>query len=174
MTICYDLSEPKICVIDDCEPMLLLIRSMLDGLRAKNVKIYSDAKKAMEGMQMFRPDLVISDWRMDPVDGIELATWLRNSKDSPNPFVPIIMLTAYAEQERVAEARDAGVTEMLVKPMSVKSLYMRILTCIEKPRSFIRIDRYFGPDRRRRNLRYQGPNRRIASTAESDDEVVYV
>ena len=174
MTISYDLGAPRICIVDDCEPMLLLVRSMLDGLRARNVQIFHDARNAMDKMQGFRPDLVICDWRMSPVNGIQLAQWLRHAKDSPNPFVPIIMMTAYAEEERVAEARDAGVTEMLVKPMSVRSLYARIVTCIESPRPFIKAETYFGPDRRRRMESFDGPNRRVADAAPEEDEVAYV
>jgi len=61
---------------------------------------------------------VITDWRMEPLDGLDLTRIIRTGEDSPNPFVPIIMLTGYTEVARVHEARDAGVTEFLAKPVS--------------------------------------------------------
>lgn len=57
------------------------------------------------------------------------------------------MITGYAERTRVFEARDAGVSEMLVKPISAKGLYQRIAKVVLNPRPFIRTESYFGPDR---------------------------
>ena len=85
---------------------------------------------------------------MPVFDGIELTRMIRQPDTSPNPFVPIIMITGYAERNRVFEARDAGVSEMLVKPISAKGLYARIAKVVLNPRPFIRTDHYFGPDRR--------------------------
>ncbi len=86
---------------------------------------------------------------------------VRTGKDSPNPFVPIIMTTAYAEKQRVMEARDIGITEFIAKPLSAKTLMARITAVIEHPRPFVRSPRYFGPDRRRRQASdYTGPERR--------------
>ena len=77
---------------------------------------------------------------------------VRSGEDSPNPYVPIIMLTGHTELHRVCEARDAGVNEFLAKPISAKALYSRVASIIEFPRPFIRTKSYFGPCRRRRNL----------------------
>jgi DNA-binding response OmpR family regulator len=89
---------------------------------------------------------------------------VRTGKDSPNPFVPIIMLTGHTEMHRVIEARDAGVHEFLAKPISAKGLYSRVKSIIERPRPFIRAGLYFGPDRRRRQIDWKGPERRKTST----------
>ncbi len=85
---------------------------------------------------------------------------VRTGKDSPNPFVPIIMTTAYADKQRVMEARDVGITEFIAKPLSAKTLMGRITAVIEHPRAFVRSARYFGPDRRRQASDYKGPKRR--------------
>jgi two-component system chemotaxis response regulator CheY len=75
--------------------------------------------------------------------------------------VPIIMLTGHSEKQRVVSARDAGVTEFLVKPISAKSLYDRIVNVVVNPRPFIKTNAYFGPDRRRNvNPNYVGTERR--------------
>jgi DNA-binding response OmpR family regulator len=97
---------------------------------------------------------------------------IRTSTASPNPFVPIIMLTGYTSLERVRQARDAGINEFLAKPVSVKAILSRLTSVIEHPRSFVRTKMYFGPCRRRRaNAEYQGPERRadgLPRTEEND------
>jgi hypothetical protein len=71
------------------------------------------------------------------------------------------MLSGHSEKRRVMEARDAGVTEFLAKPIAAKALYERILSVVLSPRPFIQTKNYFGPDRRRNvNSNYQGPERR--------------
>ena len=70
------------------------------------------------------------------------------------------MLTGYTDRLRVFHARDAGVTEFMAKPISPKSLYARISAVIDRPRPFVRAEDYFGPDRRRRVIEFQGADRR--------------
>ena len=98
---------------------------------------------------------------MEPGDGFDLVDMIRNEPDSPNRYLPVIMLTGHSEKERVEMARDHGVTEFLVKPVTPKDLLARVLAIIENPRPFVRSTDYFGPDRRRRESPdYDGPERR--------------
>ena len=92
--------------------------------------------------------------------GIQLVDYLRHSSESLDRLLPVIMLTARSEPEYVTEARDKGVTEFLGKPFNVDSLYRRIASVIARPRAFVNSPEYFGPDRRRRQQAYTGPNRR--------------
>ncbi|MDE0809430.1 MAG: response regulator, partial [Alphaproteobacteria bacterium] len=80
--------------------------------------------------------------------------------DSPDSFQPIIMVTGHTEKARITEARDAGINELMAKPVSAKSLYRRLVSVIEHPRQFVRTKTYFGPDRRRKVQPFEGPNRR--------------
>ena len=71
------------------------------------------------------------------------------------------MMTGHSEKNRVMEARDAGVTEFVVKPITAKAVFDRIQAVIIRPRSFIKTEDYFGPDRRRTSsASYKGPKRR--------------
>jgi DNA-binding NtrC family response regulator len=98
---------------------------------------------------------------MQPLDGIDFVRLIRNSRDSPNPMVPVIMITGHSTIRRVAEARDVGVTEFLSKPVTARGVIERINRVVENPRSFVRTGDYFGPDRRRRQAPdYEGPFRR--------------
>jgi len=107
---------------------------------------------------------------MDRLNGIEFTRMVRTDEDSPDRFVPIIMLTCYTEKARVFEARDAGVTEFMAKPVSAQSLYDRIASVIEGPRRFVEVGSYFGPDRRRRINDFAGNDRRIAGLDGDDAE----
>lgn len=162
-----DLSRLNILIVDDDEHMRRLMRLVLHGLGANDFREVANGDEAIREFGVRAPDIVLVDWVMEPIDGIELTRWIRNSPNSPNMFVPIIMVTAHAERQRVLEARDVGVTEFLVKPFSAKGIYARIRAVVEKQRRFVRTDHYFGPDRRRKELpSYQGPDRRGA-----DDEL---
>ena len=68
------------------------------------------------------------------------------------------------------QARDAGVTEFMAKPVSVKALCARINAIIDAPRPFIRANGYFGPDRRRRVLPFNGPERRNDDPAKKSEK----
>jgi len=157
----YNLEQVRFLIIEDNVNMIALVRSILQALGAKRVYEASDAKTGLELIPVVQPDIVICDWQMEPMSGLELVCLIRDEQ-SPSPFVPIIMLTAHSEIERVKEARDCGVNEFLVKPISAKTLYGRISTIIEHPRPFVRTETYFGPDRRRRQTEFPGPERRSA------------
>jgi len=96
-------------------------------------------------------DMIITDWRMSPMDGINFIKYLRTHEDSPNRFIPIIMLTGNVEREHVETARDVGINEFVIKPFSAKTLCDRITLLIDNPRSFIMTGQFIGPDRRRHN-----------------------
>ncbi len=123
-------------------------------------------------MRQRMPDIILTEGKMAPLDGLDFVRLIRKGEDSPNPYLPIILLTGYTELERVTEARDAGVTEILAKPISIEALHSRIVSIIEKPRPFIKAKHYFGPDRRRgrRAERYEGPPRRKDDAVEDSDD----
>lgn len=143
-----DCSRLRFLVIDDNGYMRRIIRTLLHGFGTREVTEAEDGAAGLEAFATYLPDVVITDWSMPVFDGIELTKMIRQPDTSPNPFVPIIMITGYAERARVFEARDAGVSEMLVKPISAKGLYQRIAKVVLNPRPFIRTESYFGPDRR--------------------------
>ncbi len=154
------LSKVSFLVVDDQDFIRLLVRQVLGVIGARNVRDFPDGEQAWKQFKHMPTDIVILDWKMEPVDGIELTRLIRLDPQSPNPYVPIIMLTAYSERARVLEARDAGVHEFVIKPMSPKTLFHRVETVIEKPRSFVRVVDYFGPDRRRSVKPHNGEERR--------------
>jgi len=85
---------------------------------------------------------------------------VRTDPESPDQFVPIIMLSGHTEKARVMQARDAGITEFMAKPIAARALYARMVAVIEHPRTFVKTASYFGPDRRRQDMPFPGPDRR--------------
>ena len=148
----YNLERLSVFILDDNRNMRLLLRSILTALGVNSIEDASNAGEGFSQLKHFLADIVITDWHMEPVDGLEFVRMLRTARDSPNPYVPIIMLTGHTEMWRVTRARDVGVNEFLAKPISAKGIYARIASCIENPRPFIRTKAYFGPDRRRQDL----------------------
>ena len=136
-------------------------QSILTALGVQKVVDASDGADTFKELRHFPADIIICDWNMEPLDGIDFIKMVRTASDSPNPFVPTIMLTVHTEMNRVVETRDAVVHEFFAKPISAKALYSRIRSIIDRPRPFIRVGQYFGPDRRRRdNPGYRGAERR--------------
>jgi two-component system, chemotaxis family, chemotaxis protein CheY len=139
-------------VVEDNEHMRLLLKSILRALGVGTVDAVPSAKEAIEFLRTCLPDVLLVDWMMEEMTGIELARHIRNSPDSLNPYIPIIMVTGHGDKETVVAARDAGVNEFLVKPVSARALAERLTSIVDHPRPFVRTKSYFGPDRRRQKL----------------------
>lgn len=157
----FKFERLSVLIVEDTVPMRKLVTSVLETLGVGTILNAQDGEKGYESFCKNNPDIVIADWHMIPMSGIELVRKIRKSPDSPNKMVPVIMMTGYSAMLRVSEARDSGATEFLVKPFSANDLARRIAYVINKPRDFIETDDFFGPDRRRRKLDdYSGPYRR--------------
>ncbi len=155
------LNKLSILVVEDILPMRNLLIGVLEEFGVG--KIYT-ADHGGHGFSMFQrhsPDIVITDWSMEPVDGLEMIKMIRTHTASPNRLVPIILISGYSAAQRVMKARDMGVTEFLTKPFTGHDLAKRIAHIINKPRDFVETPHFFGPDRRRRKAEdYEGPKRR--------------
>lgn len=157
----YDLSHLRVLVVEDHKYMRHLIKEILVAFDIRDARECEDGTQGIRELNVFPADIAIVDLAMEPLNGLDFTRIIRNAAESFNPFLPIIMLTGYAEAHLVAEARDAGANEFLAKPVSARSLYQRIVSVIQSPRPFVRTDSYFGPDRRRRDdPSYAGLDRR--------------
>ncbi len=149
----------SIMVVDDNSFMRSLITSTIRDLGIKNVVGVPTATKAIELLKASKADpakseigeidIVLSDFVMPDVDGILFLRWVRSDKFTPDRFVPFIMVSGQADLNIVQKARDAGMTEFLVKPFTAQGIADRILEVIRNPRQFVLAKDYFGPDRRR-------------------------
>ncbi|MBT3306447.1 MAG: response regulator [Alphaproteobacteria bacterium] len=160
----YNLSKINVLILENN----LLIRRLMTGVfhefGVKKGLSTSNPDAAFEMFTDKTPDIIISDWSPE-LDGISFIKRIRQAPESPNPYVPIIVCSGNTETQHVLAARDAGMSEYLVKPVSAKSIYTRICSIIEKSQTFVRHGDFFGPDRRRRNVEVMVDLRKVAVTA---------
>jgi two-component system, chemotaxis family, chemotaxis protein CheY len=164
----YQFQKVSVLVVEDNQPMMEVTKALLLTFGVGNVLTAQNGEAGFKRFCESNPDIIIADWMMKPMDGIALTKRIRTDALSPNPYVPVILMTGFSEKRRVIQARDAGVTEFLVKPFHARDLYRRIAQLIERPRQFVRSEDFFGPDRRRQTAEiYTGPRRRESDGADA-------
>ncbi len=144
------LRNVRVLIVDDQDFIRSLLRHILGVLGCTTISDAANGEAAWEIIRDNPPDLLIVDWEMEPMDGMELVRKIRNDDASPDRFMPIIMITAHSKRPRIIEARDIGINEFVMKPVSARTLFSRLNAVIEHPRRFVRAGEYFGPDRRRK------------------------
>lgn len=165
-----DLSRLRILVVDDNQNMRMIVREILRVFGIRDILEAENGGAALDVMNVNVPDLVLTDWEMTPVSGLELVQGLRSRQKGPGTFIPVIMVTGYTEQSSVIEARNAGVDNFLAKPLSAFDLYSRMLRVIQQPRTLVDAKTYLGPDRRYSDADYDGEERRGVSGGDSTPE----
>lgn len=161
----------RVLVVDDNQHMRSIVVAILKSAEIQHIREARDGADALAVLKEWPADIAIIDLQMAPVDGLAFTRRVRDPETSSNPYIPIIMMTGYAEHTRVIEARDAGVSEFLVKPITAKGVLDRLNAAVFKPRDFVRTATYFGPTRRR--LQQTGrhvPRRRAGDVVEPDSE----
>lgn len=156
-----DLSSVKFLIADDNGFMRTIMRELMCMMHCHNLVFASNGDEALEVLETYQPDIIITNWHMPVVNGIELIRNIRARTGMEIEMVSIIILTAHTEAAQVAEARDAGANEFLAKPISAKVLYSRLVSLVVNPRPFVRSIRYIGPCRRRHSsMHYVGDEHR--------------
>ena len=134
----------KVVVVDDNNHMRTLLLSLLYAFGVKTVAAEANGKSGFATVQSMKPDFVVTDYAMQPVDGVEFVKMIR-SLHTPLAWVPIIMVTGHNERHYIEQARDSGITEILTKPVTAQGLYLRIQEVIERPRQFVKAPSFIGP-----------------------------
>ncbi|HYD18103.1 MAG TPA: response regulator [Patescibacteria group bacterium] len=158
----YDFSDVKVLVVETSPPLFDLVKGVLTFFTVPESSIHSafGVEEAYAKFAAENHDLLIVDWLENPDRGLTLTKRLRSDSTCPNPFVPILMTAGSGHQNRVIKARDAGVSDYLVKPFTARALALKIENIVEHPRSFVLAETYTGPDRRRKNVKIDFPDRR--------------
>ncbi|CAN5496831.1 response regulator [soil metagenome] len=167
-----DLLALTVLIIDDNKPMREIIGTILKSLGVRKIVEANDGIEALKVVTEREIDIIFTDLMMQPVDGLAFIRWVRTSPASGNPYIPIIMVTGHATRASLDEARMAGVTEFLAKPLTARGVLHRVNEVINNPRDFVRVSDYFGPCRRRRiDHGYEGEERRGIVGAALDEDV---
>lgn len=146
-----------------------LLRVILTSFGLRRIEEAADCNEALAVVAGGDLDIAFVDFKLGGLDGIEFCKRIRNDPESPNRYLPLIMITAYSERGRVLEAINAGVDEFLVKPVRAVDVANRVNAVVERRRPFVKVSGYFGPDRRRRDdPRHKGPWRRASDPGTVD------
>lgn len=140
----------SVLLVDDNHFMRGVLHTLLQALGVHRIYDATDGSAALKRLRNTPVDLVICDCETRPMDGLALTRTLRADTDPTRAMLPVILLSGHDDEARAAAARDAGVSEFLIKPLTPRTLYLRLLAAIETPRPFVRTASYYGPSRRRR------------------------
>lgn len=114
----------NVLIVDDYKTMLRIIRNLLKQISFNNVEEASDGTEALQKLRMGQFGLVISDWNMEPMTGLQLLQEVRaDQRLKPTPF---IMVTAESKAENIIAAKSAGVSNYIVKPFNAETLQSKI------------------------------------------------
>lgn len=157
-----DLRGLKILIVDDNPHMRTIVGSVLSAAGVGSIHYAGNGREALKALKMKAIDLAFVDYEMPVMNGLELIAAIRGM-DGQEKFMPIIMLTGYADIRHVNAALNSGMTEFLRKPVTAKDILLRLQAAIVNARPFVTAGGYFGPDRRRRKERSDTtPKRRAA------------
>lgn len=178
------LAKIDVLLLDNDPKIVNLLSNVMQTLGFESLHRAQDGFEGIRILKEKPMDLIITDWDLQPVkeypdnipsnavitsewgefppnNGASFVRCLRHSPVSPDPFVPVIMLTGPTLKNNIRYARDAGVNEILLKPIVAEDLCERIIEIVERPRPFITSSSYRGPCRRRRVVPLNGkPERR--------------
>mgnify|MGYP000639848597 CR=1 FL=1 len=118
----------KVLVVDDYRTMLRILRNLLRQLDFRNVEEATDGTEALQKLKESNFGLVISDWNMEPMTGIQLLRHVR--ADEKLKRIPFIMVTAESKPENVVAAKQAGVSNYIVKPFNAQTLKMKMASVL--------------------------------------------
>lgn len=144
------ITKHGVLIADPSAHMASLIAVMLRSIGRRDIREACDAGRAMIELKRRVFDVMIIDDALGGMDGVAFTRRLRAAIDCQNRYIPVIMMSGAPDAKRIADARDAGVTEFLRKPFAANHLQSRLTSIEAHPRGFIEAREYQGPDRRRK------------------------
>lgn len=122
----------KTLIVDDHKTMLRIIRNLLNQIGITDIEEANDGKEALQKLVSQRYDLILSDWNMMPMTGLEFLQYVRRDQTYGHKNVPFVMITAETKVENVMEAKNAGVDNYIIKPFNAETLEVKINAALLK------------------------------------------
>jgi DNA-binding response OmpR family regulator len=162
-----ELNRVTVLVVDSNVHTRNITCTILRGAGLKGVHTAESEADAIEYLRLQTPHLTIMEWEQNGVNGMLMTGRIRSGQIIDNRALPIILLTSRASLADVNAARQVGVNEYCIKPISAQVLMTRVNEVVFRPRDFVDSPEYVGPCRRRKFLdAYAGPLRRLSDPTE--------
>ncbi len=157
-----DLKKMKVLIVDPNAFMRGVVADSLRRLMVTNINAAASAMEAFTVGRTFKPDIVFVDWDAGRMSGLEFTREVRRNTTGMSRETPIILLAGVIDHDQLMSARQSGINEFLLKPVSAQGVLSRIEEVVLRPRKFIDSRNYVGPCRRRKDdPNYAGPWRRL-------------
>jgi len=156
------LKRMKVLIVDPNAYMRGVVADSLRRLTITNINAAASAVEAFSVGRTFKPDLIFVDWDAGRMSGLEFTREIRRNTTGLSRETPIILLAGVIDHDQLMSARQSGINEFLLKPVSAQGVLSRIEEVVLRPRKFIDSRNYVGPCRRRKDdPNYAGPWRRL-------------
>jgi len=157
MAMSLDSASRELCaklgilVVEDSPPMLRLLSTVLAAMGFQRVMEAAEGDSALKLVREEKPDIIVTDGAMAPMDGYELTRRIRAGGAGEDlRDMPILMLSGHATQQHLDQARANGVTDFIAKPITAELLYRCVLAALTNPQHVVEMRNYRGPSPRRR------------------------
>lgn len=122
----------KILVVDDQKTMRRIVKNLMNQLGVANVDEAIDGQSALQKLVQNRYDVILSDWNMEPMTGLEFLQYVRRDATYRHKHTPFIMITAETRPENIQEAIKSGVDNYITKPFDADTLQTKVIQGIIK------------------------------------------
>jgi CheY-like chemotaxis protein len=157
-----ELKKMKVLIVDPNAYMRGVVADSLRRLMVTNINAAATAMEAFTVGRPFKPDIIFVDWDAGRMSGLEFTREVRRNTTGMSRETPIILLAGVIDHDQLMAARQSGINEFLLKPVSAQGVLSRIEEVVLRPRKFIDSRNYVGPCRRRKDdPNYAGPWRRL-------------
>lgn len=157
------LARFDVLILDAHRGARMALRDQMRELGLARLRDMADGTAALAEIRRRPPNLIMLEWSLGAMDASHFLRQLRALAHARLRMIPVLAITGHTEAWRVGTLRDAGVTEVMARPVAPVDLALRLLSILERPRPFVHAPHYRGSCRRRRiDPYFEGPERRDA------------
>lgn len=150
-----ELKDVRVLIVDPSGYSKTLLRQILLQLGVLNIEPVADTAEALDKMRLQLFDVVFCDENCGPLEPAAFIKALRQDLKTMNVTMPVVLVSSGANFGLVAEWRDAGGSDVIVKPVSPETIKNRLVSLVLNPKAFVTAKSFIGPDRRRSGDRRQ-------------------
>jgi CheY-like chemotaxis protein len=158
----------SVLIVDQDSFAARLMNQVLLSFEFEHIYLATSLEVAIEIISTKKVDIILCDWLVNEENGLVFVEFVRRNPECKSTNIPIVLYTGYTEVSRIILARDAGVSEVLAKPIAPHQVLKKIDIALFTERKFVKGDGYIGPDRRRKSNKFKGEDRRGEFGLEQD------